>query len=423
MRQFPGRARLFQFKVIILRTPHLHLSLESLAYLPIEEEVHLSGRKLRVALMSCGLGRVQRGFEISTKRLFDALTKHTAVNVRLFTGGKCEQSTEIINIPRDFLLNTVLAPIVFVNRRRIWEFAYGVEQVTYAIFVLGELVKYKPDIVWTKEAPLAHILHYARILLGLKFKILFANGGGFKPATYALFDHIQQLEEASVNDAVAAGVPREKMTVIPNAVPRAETNISKEEARRSFNFAPGDWVVLCVAAWNSYHKRIDVLIDEVADIQDSSLQLLLCGHPEPGSNILKERAVTKLGKRAHWHTLSLADMPRALKAADVFVLPSIKEHFGSAALEAIMASVPVVVHANGSTKLLADTTLKVSDLSVPGSIERRLQEIKAAPPSANELSQLAQITAERFSEQRMAERFMVMMNALMAKEPQLVRMR
>jgi 1,2-diacylglycerol 3-alpha-glucosyltransferase len=397
--------------------------LESFRYLASKEEVHLSRHKPRVALMSCGLGRVQRGFEISTKRLFDALSAHTSLDVRLFTGGKVEHAMEIVNLPRDFLLGTVLAPISFMNRQRVWEFAYGVEQVTYAIFVLGVLMKYKPDIVWTKEAPMAHILHYARPLLGLKFKIVFANGGGFKPATYALFDHIQQLEESSVDDAIADGIPKERMTVIPNAVPHVAIDISKEEAKRSFGFAPSDWVVLSAAAWNSYHKRIDFLIDEVAKIQDPSLQLMLCGHPEPGCDLLKERARQKLGTRAHWHTLPLADMPRALKAADAFVLPSIKEHFGSAALEAIMASVPVVVHPNGSTRLLADTTLQTSDLSAPGSIERRLKEIKVNPPGADELAQLAQITADRFSERKMAERFVAMVNALIAKEPQLVRMR
>jgi len=156
---------------------------------------------------------------------------------------------------------------------------------------------------------------------------------------------------------------------------------------------------------------------------DSSVHLLLCGHPESESNLLKERARRKLGNRAHWYTLPLAEMPRALKAADAFVLPSVKEHFGSAALEAIMAAIPVVVHPNGSTRLLADTSLETSDLSVPGTIQRRLLEIKAAPPSPDQLAELADVTAARFSEKKMAERFVLMAEKLMAKEPQLVRMR
>jgi len=380
-----------------------------------EEEVHLSGRKLKVALLSCGLGRVQRGFEISTQRLYDALIKHSDVEVSLYTGGKCEHSTQIINIPRDFLLNTVLAPIAFVNKRRVWEFAYGVEQVTFAIFILGYLWWRKPDVVWTKEAPMAHILYYARMIFGWKFKIVFANGGGFRPATYAIFDHIQQLEETAIEEAVALGVPREKMSLIPNAVPPVQSNISREEARRFFTFAPSDWVVLCVAAWNSYHKRIDFLIDEVASLNDPSLQLLLCGHPEPDSHQLKEKA-RQASVRAQWRTLTLADMPKALRAADAFVLPSIKEHFGSAALEAIMAQLPVVVHANGSTRLLADTGLVVSDLSQPGSIRARLAQIKAAPPAEEELAKLARTTTERFSESKMAERFVDMVDALVPKK-------
>jgi 1,2-diacylglycerol 3-alpha-glucosyltransferase len=397
--------------------------LEVIANLPAAQGAHFSTRKIKVALMSCGLGRVQRGFEISTLRLFNALSKCSQVEVRLFSGAKLDGATEIFNIPRDFSLNTYLAPFTFFNQQRVWELAYGIEQVSYALFVFSELVRYKPEIVWTKETPMAHILHYARNLFGQSFKVVYANGGGFRPATYAIFDHIQQLDQASFQYAMDSGIPPERMSIIPNMVPPLDVSISREEARRFFNFTSSDWVILCVAAWNKHLKRIDFLIDEVAKLDDNSAQLLLCGHPEPDSLELKERARRKLGNRVHWYTLPQSDMPKALKAADVFVLPSTQEHFGSAAVEAIMASIPVVVHQNGSTRLLLDTSLKVTDLSVPGSIERRLKEIKDRPPSAGELSELARIAEERFSERAMIDRFIGMISALADRETDLVRMR
>jgi hypothetical protein len=82
-----------------------------------------------------------------------------------------------------------------------------------------------------------------------------------------------------------------------------------------------------------------------------------------------------------------------------------------------------VVHPNGSTRLLADTSLKTFDLSVPGTIKGRLADLKAKPPSPDELAQLAEITALRFGEKKMAEQFMLMMDKLRARQPQLVRMR
>jgi glycosyltransferase involved in cell wall biosynthesis len=358
------------------------------------------------------LGRVQRGFEISTKRLYDALKDHSSLNVKLFSGGKVDDAQEIINLPRDFLLNTVLAPITFLNRRRIWEFAYGVEQVSYALFLFSELLKYRPDIVWTKEAPLAHILYYTRPILGLKFKLVFANGGGFKPSTYGIFDHIQQLEETAIADAVAQGVPLSKMTVIPNAVSLRDCPFSKETAKSSFGFASDDWVVLSVAAWNSYHKRIDFLIDEVANMGDGAVHLLLCGHPEPDSKRLKQRAREKLGNRAHWHTLPNEEIPRALRAADAFVLPSVNEHFGTAALEAIIAALPVVLHKNGATKYLSDTSLQTTDLTIPGSITQRLSEFRKQPPLNSDLEQLSMIVRSRFGEKAMTDHFVKMVQSL-----------
>ena len=101
------------------------------------------------------------------------------------------------NMARDWLLKTVFAPITAVSKRRIWEFSYGLEQISFAICLGPYLLEWQPDIVWTKEAPFAHILEIIRAVLGLKFKIVFANGCGFKPGTYAGFDHIQHLHEHS----------------------------------------------------------------------------------------------------------------------------------------------------------------------------------------------------------------------------------
>ena len=159
--------------------------------------------------------------------------------------------------------------------------------------------------------------------------------------------------------------------------------------------------MICVAAWNIYHKRIDFLINEVAGTEDPRMHLLLCGHPEPDSAKLKELARRRLGNRAHWYTLPERDVPRALLAADAFVLPSVTEHFGSAALEALY---PRTASGGSSerTRLLSDTTLQTTDLNAPGSIQQRLIELKANPPRIEELNRLAQIVQERFSEKAMA---------------------
>ncbi len=369
-------------------------------------------RKVKVALTSCGLGRVHRGFEVSTARWFEILKEDPRLDVRLYSGGPYDGATEVLNIPRDFLLDTVLYPVTFFNRRRVWEFAYGTEMVTYAFGVIGELIKFKPDIVWTKEAPMSHILLALKTIFNLKFKIVFANGGGYKPSTYAIFDHVQQLETVSFDDAVSFGVPAEKMSVIPNVIPYTAPRISRLEARSSFGFSDSDFVVMCAAAWNIYHKRIDVLIEEAAALNDPSLNLLLCGHPEPDLAKLKALGEKLLPGRVKWHTLPMEEMPRALRAADAFVLPSIRELFGSAAVEAIMAELPTVVHPNGGTALLGDTPFKTCDLTVPGAITKALLKIKTNPGSLQELAEIAAYARLKFAKDGIADQFVSMSQKL-----------
>ena len=369
-------------------------------------------RKVKVALTSCGLGRVHRGFEVSTARWFEMLKEDPRLDIRLYSGGRYDGATEVLNIPRDFLLGTVLYPATLINHRRVWEFAYGTEMVTYAFGVIGELMKFKPDIVWTKEAPMSHILLALKTIFNLKFKIVFANGGGYKPSTYSIFDHVQQLERASFDDAFSFGVPAEKMSIIPNVIPYTAPRISRLEARSSFGFSDSDFVVMCAAAWNIYHKRINVLIEEAAALNDPSINLLLCGHPEPDLAKLKALGEKLLPGRVQWHTLPIEEMPRALRAADAFVLPSIRELFGSAAVEAIMAELPTVVHPNGGTALLCDTTFKATDLTVSGAITEALSRIKINPVSPQELAEIAAHAKMKFAKDGIADQFVAMSQKL-----------
>jgi glycosyltransferase involved in cell wall biosynthesis len=380
--------------------------------LPGSEHLEVPKRRIKVGLVSCGLGRVHRGFEVSTSRLFRAICQLPDLEVKLFTGGNFDGSTPVINLPRDFLLNTILRPATMINERRVWELAYGIEQISFAMGLMGELLAWQPDVIWTKEAPFAHILWTTRGLLRLNFKIVFANGGGFKPSTYAMFDHIQHLHLHSYERAVAAGMSPSKMRVLPNVLPPIETSLSRLKARASFGYTADDWVIICVAAWNRHHKRIDYLIEEVASLKDHTVKLLLCGHPEPDTKSLKSLARRKLGDRVQWHTLPESEIPRALKAADVFVLPSLNELFGSASIEAAMAGVPVVAHPHGSSSMLIDHGFQATDLSKSGNLAKKLRQIRRRPPDPQELKRLAEAICNRFSETSLATRFGEMIHSI-----------
>jgi glycosyltransferase involved in cell wall biosynthesis len=378
----------------------------------VESEATSANQPIKLALVSCGLGHVNRGFEVSTARWYEILSKEPELDVKLYTGGKYEGGTEIINIPRDWLLKYVLFPIANINRRRFWEFAYGVEMVTFAFGLIGPLLLWRPDVIWTKEAPFAHVIFFLKYLLGLKYKVIFANGGGFKTDTYKIFDHIQHLQTQSLNEALNSGLDAQKMCIIPNLMTFTESVLDRESLRASFGYAPEDWVVICVAAWNNYHKRIDYLIDEVAGMNDAKVKLLLCGHPEPDAASLKKLAAQKLGNRVKWLTLPHQRIPQALKASDVFVLPSLDELFGSASIEAMMAGLPVVAHLNGATRHFVDGELEITDLSKPGNLTARLSELKKNPHCPKKLASLASSMQARYSPKNLASEFVTMVKTV-----------
>ena len=348
-------------------------------HLELGQKAHLADKApLKVALVSCGLGNVNRGFEVSTDRWYQVLKTHPGLDVRLFTGGKHPGGNMVLNIPRDWVMMSPLALFKPLNRRRYWEFCYGVEQISYGLFFWPDLVKFQPDVVWTKEVPFGYFLHIYRAALGMSFKTIFANGGGFRPRTYKDFDFIQHLTQESYEEALAYGIPAGKMNTLTNSILFHETADSRETIRSDLGFSNDDCVVICVAAWNAYHKRINYLIDEIALLNDPSVKLVLCGHPDAETGSLKQQARHKLADRIKWLTLSEAQVHRAMKGADIFVLPSTRECLGNSIAEAVMAGLPVIVHPTTASRFIfgTDESEWFTDLSTPGDLAARLQELR-----------------------------------------------
>jgi 1,2-diacylglycerol 3-alpha-glucosyltransferase len=364
-----------------------------------------SNNPIKLALLSCGLGNVSRGFEVSTARWYQALKNEPGIDLRLYCGGQHDGGKVVWNITRDSLLKGPMRYFFLLNDRRRWEMCYGIEQISFGLSLLPDLLKDKPDIVWTKEAPLAHLLDFFRLTFNLQYKIIFANGGAFRPSTYRQFDYIQHLHMDSYEQALEAGLPDSKMCVIPNCVPSPDAVAARDELRREFGYEADDWIVICVAAWNRYHKRLDYLIEEVAAMNDPRVKLLLCGQPEPESDGLQQLAKQKLGSRVSWRTLSESQVRRALEMSDAFVLASLNEGLGSVIIEAAMARLPIVVHNHGGAKYILQDEHWTRDLTQSGELTQRLSELREAPPAAEELDNLRHRVSTRFDERALARQF------------------
>ena len=362
---------------------------------------------IKFGLLSSGLGVINRGFELTTARWYEAVRQNKRLETKLYSGGPYPGAWKAFSIKRDLLLNSFLKSFFANKQRGFWEFCYTIEQISFSI-CLPDLLTWRPNVVWTKEVPLAHFLLVYKYMFGLKYKIIFANGGAFAPTTYKDFDFIQHLHPDSFAEAQAIGIPAERMQLLPNCVAYKQPSLSKKELRAKYGFADSDWIVICVAAWNSFQKRLDYLIDEVASIDDQNVKLFLCGQPELETAALQQLGHEKLGNRVTWKTLQPEEVYEALALSDVFVLPSFREGLASSIIEAAMAGIPVISHPHSGGKYILRDDEWLCDLSKSGALKERLLEIKKNGVNQEKQADLQITCVERFSEKALSDQFVAM---------------
>lgn len=368
---------------------------------------------IKVALVSTGLGNTARGFEISTARWFEALQAHTNLDVRLYSGGPYPGAKQLWNMPRHSLWTRPVHYVPLMSEKSRWEWTYGVEQFSFWSALNFELLDWKPDVIWIKDYPLGHFLNVSRVMFGLKFKLVFANGGMPDVAMYKDFDYIQQIQSRAYEEALSMGIPSDKMEMLSNCIPVMEQTESRADVRRSLGLSESDWVIVCVAAWNRYHKRIDYLLKEVADLNDPDVKLILCGTPEIETKALQDMGKELLDSRVQWLTVDSKSIPGILKASDVFVLPSLDEFLGNSLIEAAMYGLPIVTHPHASARFAINDEFWMTDLSVDGNLTERLQWLRDNQSTLTErLLKLKASLAGRFSEEILAARFERMVTQL-----------
>lgn len=154
------------------------------------------------------------------------------------------------------------------------------------------------------------------------------------------------------------GLPEEITTTLYNCVDLDEFKrlvpADRTAARKELGFAPEDRVIIMVARMVA-QKNHDLVLQAAPDILRESPQarfLFVGGGPD--EDALKARAQEAgiadkcvfLGRRD--------DVPRLLAASDVAILPSFKEGFSNAVLEAMACGLPVVASNVGGNGEIID---------------------------------------------------------------------
>lgn len=366
-------------------------------------------REPRVALISIGIGRVQRGFERYFRDLFDILRPNAPIVLYKSAG----EASAVERVPARLRIATTAmrkAPFGrFAGRTE-----YHRDCIAFGLCLLPELRRERFDVIHCIDPPLATVLARLRPLARFSGRLLFTEGSVMPPVMYPRVDHIHHVGAAAFENGLAHGVHDSHMTLLPCGVHsgRFVPPASRETLRQRHDVAPGTFVVLAISAVKRDHKRIDHLIEEVARMQGDVL-LWLDGNPE--DPVVLEHARRRLGSRCRVTHVPTSRVPELYGVADVLVHAALEESFGLAIVEAMCAGLPVLVHDNAHFRWLTGDAGCVVPMDSPGALSDRLEAMRRSPPAFG--ADRARAIRERFDWRVLGPKYLDMYRRLSGHAP------
>ena len=179
---------------------------------------------------------------------------------------------------------------------------------------------------------------------------------------------------------VAAGESPDRHRMVPYGitVPNGPPDVSEEakrQIRRELGLPTDRQIVLSVGWITAQQKRMDYLINEIAQLPAPRPYLVMLGAMDEQSKPILDLARAKLGEenftaRSVPHD-QVADYYRA---ADLFALASLQEGFGCVFLEALIYGLPVIAHDHPVMRFVLGNEGTFGDLSKEGTLAGLINE-------------------------------------------------
>jgi 1,2-diacylglycerol 3-alpha-glucosyltransferase len=352
-------------------------------------------RPLRIAVASSGLGHVARGVEAWADDLAAALAARGEAVTLYKGGGRPTRPYERV-LPcwqREAAPTSRL--LCVLPRRLSWRLGlgspYGVEQVTFGLALVRRLRRVPADILHVQDPVVAIIAQRARRLGLIRTRTILAHGTEEPLAFQRKVTFLQHLAPWHLEEARRAGVARRHWVSIPNFIDTDRFAPGRSPQVRADLGLPADArVVLSVAAIKRDHKRIDHLIAEFARLRMEGAYLVIAGGWEPGTDELVAEGRRLLGDRVRFLVQYPRErMPDLYRAADLFVLASLKEMMPVAVLEATASGLPCLVHRHPVLEWMVGRGGEAIDMTAPGGLATALDRWLGDPTRCHEAGRRA----------------------------------
>ena len=203
---------------------------------------------------------------------------------------------------------------------------------------------------------------------------------------------------AAIEDHVALGYPRQRMTWVPNGIDTSRF-VPNAEARSSLRHelrVPGDSPL--IGFIGRFHEMKDLSTwlraASLLQVQKPETHFLLCGGMEHELGDCARAALSVIPHRSQVHFTDFrADPQRVYPALDVFSLSSRTEACPMTIMEAMSCGVPCVTTDVGDCARLIEGAGKVVPMRDPETLARAWGEMLTHPPISTEVRKLA---VERF---------------------------
>lgn len=311
-------------------------------------------RPIRIAIASSGLGHVTRGAEGWAADLAAALTKR-GEDVALYKGGGLAEKPFEHVVPcwrRED--PATLKLLKRLPRRFSWRLGlgsgYGVEQTTFGLSLICHLRRSRADVLHVKDILVALIVQRAWHMGLLRTRPILSHGTEEPPSFLQRLTYVQHLAPWHMEQVRAGGVWKRTWTAVPNFINTDRFSPGEGVALRNELGIPADGlVVLSVAAITRKHKRIDHLISEFSTLRgicpNLPVWLVIAGGWEQDTDALIAEGTRVLGDRVRFLIrFPRSRMPDLYRTANVFVLTSLFEMFGTALIEAAATELPCLMH-------------------------------------------------------------------------------